>query len=680
MIHPNTPMTVRPPLPKPVSRADDPGYLEAVYSGVLGKLIGVYLGRPVENWSYDRIAAEIGDVDYYIHDKRGRMLIVTDDDISGTFTFLRALEDYGFDPALTSEQIGQTWLNYLIENTTILWWGGLGNSTEHTAYLRLKDGISAPKSGSSALNSVQVAEQIGAQIFIDGWGMVCPGDPERAAWFAEKAARVSHDGEAVYGAQVVAALVAAAFTEKDIVKLLELALRTIPGDCTIARVISDLRQWHASGQDWRKTRQALDDKYGYHVFPGQCPIVPNHGVIVMSLLHGDGDFDRSLMIANTAGWDTDCNSGNVGAILGVRNGLAGLEGKDWRGPVADRLYIPSADGGRSVSDAVVEAVHVTNAGRRLASLPPVAPKDGARFHFSLPGSVQGWTGPVANKQGRLVIQGPGAASTPTFIPPEAKDMQTGYVLVANPTLFPSQTITADLVPNGARVRLFVDRYDEFDQSVRILGEEAAAGQIQWTVPETGGQPIHAVGIQVVSGTAELDSLTWGGVPTTSWPALEGTMWARAWVNSLDRFKPARDKYEYLVQNHGRGMLTMGARDWRDYRFAVTLIPRMADLCGVALRSQGLRRHYAFLFTRQGTVRLEKELDGRRLLAEVPFRFEWYQAMQVEAVAVGPELSLFVDGQLILQYTDPEPGLASGALGFVVEGGCMGAQNPGVRPA
>ncbi|HZC34735.1 MAG TPA: ADP-ribosylglycohydrolase family protein [Chthoniobacterales bacterium] len=30
-------------------------YLERVYAGVLGKIIGVYLGRPFENWTNDRI-------------------------------------------------------------------------------------------------------------------------------------------------------------------------------------------------------------------------------------------------------------------------------------------------------------------------------------------------------------------------------------------------------------------------------------------------------------------------------------------------------------------------------------------------------------------------------------------------------------------------------------------------
>ena len=66
----------------------------------------------------------------------------------------------------------------------MLWWGGLGNSTEHTAYLRLKNGVKAPSSGSAALNSQVVSEQIGAQIFIDGWAMASPGDPDQAARLA----------------------------------------------------------------------------------------------------------------------------------------------------------------------------------------------------------------------------------------------------------------------------------------------------------------------------------------------------------------------------------------------------------------------------------------------------------------------------------------------------------------
>ena len=165
-----------------------PDYAERVYAGVLGKVIGVYLGRPFEGWSYERIQQRLGDIEYYVHDKLDVPLIVTDDDIAGTFTFIRALEDHGTNPDISPKDIGESWLNYLIKGRSVLWWGGLSQSTEHTAYLRLASGIDAPMSGSMEMNGQVVAEQIGAQIFIDGWAMVAPGDPDQAVKFAEAAA------------------------------------------------------------------------------------------------------------------------------------------------------------------------------------------------------------------------------------------------------------------------------------------------------------------------------------------------------------------------------------------------------------------------------------------------------------------------------------------------------------
>ena len=52
------------------------------YDVVLGKFIGVYLGRPFEGWTYDRIMKELGEINYYVHERLGVPLIVTDDDIS----------------------------------------------------------------------------------------------------------------------------------------------------------------------------------------------------------------------------------------------------------------------------------------------------------------------------------------------------------------------------------------------------------------------------------------------------------------------------------------------------------------------------------------------------------------------------------------------------------------------
>src|ERR1700758_1470629 len=368
-----------------------PDYLERVYAGVLGKIIGVYLGRPFEGWTQQRILSELGEIWDYQHERLGVPLVVADDDISGTFTFLRALPDHGGSADLSAEQIGKSWLNYIVENRSILWWGGMGNSTEHTAFLRLKNGIPAPQSGAIATNGKTVAEQIGAQIFIDGWALVAPGNPGLAAELARKAGSVSHDGEAIYASQLLAAMEAQAFVEPGIDQLIETGLKYLPADCLITRLVSDVRNWYRTDNDWRLTRDRIEREYGYDKFPGNCHVIPNHAIIILSLVYSEDNFGRALMIANTSGWDTDCNSGNVGCLIGIKNGLAAIVAK-LREPVADKLYLSTADGGRCITDAVRETYEICRIAHQLGQARPIStPKNGARFHFSLAGSVQGWS-------------------------------------------------------------------------------------------------------------------------------------------------------------------------------------------------------------------------------------------------------------------------------------------------
>ena len=104
-------------------------YEEQVFAGVLGKVIGVYAGRPFEGWWKERLEAKWGFIDHYVHKDQNVPLVVSDDDISGTLTFVRALEDSGLYKDTPDEFFGDTWLNYLLEGKTILWWGGMGHST-----------------------------------------------------------------------------------------------------------------------------------------------------------------------------------------------------------------------------------------------------------------------------------------------------------------------------------------------------------------------------------------------------------------------------------------------------------------------------------------------------------------------------------------------------------------------
>ena len=251
---------------------------------------------------------------------------------------------------------------------------------------------------------------------------------------------------------------ARAFVEPDIDALLDTALAAIPPDSLIARQITDLRGWHTDEPDWQSARTLLEQRYGYHLYGGGCHTVPNFGVIILALLWGAGDWDISMMIVNTAvGTPTATPEISAACWVFATDSTPSPEG--WRGPVADRLYLPTADGGRAVTDIATEAVRLAGIGRALHGGTPMVLKDGARFHFSLPGSVQGFAisagdGTVVHVTSttlagdtsqalRITTAGSRSvtATTATFIPPEARD-KAHYELLASPALSPGQRVRA----------------------------------------------------------------------------------------------------------------------------------------------------------------------------------------------------------------------------------------------
>ncbi|BCM88943.1 hypothetical protein IAD21_00785 [Abditibacteriota bacterium] len=690
-------------------------YAERVYAGVLGKIIGVYLGRPFEQWPYERIADTFGDVNYYVHDKVNMPLIVTDDDITGTFTFIRALEDHGPTSTLSAEEIGWTWLNYIIENRTILWWGGLGYAAEHTAFLRLKAGIPAPRSGSLELNGWQVAEEIGSQIFIEGWGLVAPGNPALAAQLAAKAASVSHDREAIYGAQVIAIMASQAFIERDLNALLDLALSFIPADSEIARCIIDVRLWHAGEPDWRVTRQKIVEKYGYERYGTNCPIVSNHAIVILGLLYGDDNFSKSLQITCNAAYDTDCNAANVGAILGIKNGLSAIDretsGQDWRGPVADRLFLPTAEGGSCFTDALTVSGKLVNLGRALAGLEPELPKNGARYHFSQPGSVQGFmaveearqtldVSNVARDDGRalqLRVMGEGEAwdaATDTFI--LSGSGKGGYDLVGNPSVFSGQTLRAEVEAatdnlSPVRVALLLFRYNANDElsaelTPPTLLESGQKTILEWKIPDFDGHPIAKVGLRLMDASVGdvvfLDSYSWNDEPSVSFhaPLVGGSAWKGAWVNAVDTQIRWEQQYHTIIQNRGRGLISTGTPDWKNYRASARFKLRAAQGGGLAVRYGGLERYYGLMLRRPGLLTLFKRRDGvETMLAEVAFDWEYEPLYNLFLNAEGTHLTAGIGEQILLSATDTELPLLSGGIALLIEEGCLMAQQVTVAP-
>ena len=298
---------------------------------------------------------------------------------------------------MDEKDVAEALLNYAPFEHGFFWWGGYGVSTEHTAYLNLKYGIPAPESGSSYQNGEIIAEQIGGQIFIDCWGLVSPGNPEQAAYLAKKAASVTHDGEGIFGGIFVSCCISAAFEKTTIEDVIETALHYIPRDCTYAKMVHDIQNFYKKHpEDWRLCMEWIQNHYGYDKYGGNCHIIPNAAVMVLSLLYGNGEFSKTINICNMCGWDTDCNVGNIGAIMGVYCGIDGIDFEKWVKELQDLLICSSTLGYlniRTISDYVSELTiwAYQLAGENLPSTwKSLEDAHAENCHFEFPGAIHGF--------------------------------------------------------------------------------------------------------------------------------------------------------------------------------------------------------------------------------------------------------------------------------------------------
>jgi ADP-ribosylglycohydrolase len=688
---------------------------EQTYAGVLGKIIGVYLGRAVEGWSYKAITDTFGEIEYYVNDRVGSPLIVPDDDISGTFLFYQALEDNGFPNPIDAATIGDTWLNYIVEDKTVLWWGGLGRSTEHSAYLRLKAGIRAPESGSARLNSRAMAEAIGAEIFIDSWALSNPGEPERAAAMARAAASVSHDGIAVEAAVLLAAMEAAAFVERDIGKLLDIGSMFSRSD-ELRGIVDQVRDQCAKANHWRSVRQWLEDHHSYRHYPGCCPMVPNHALLLASLIMGGDDLQRGMMIAVSSGWDTDCNAGNLACLTGIRLGMRAFrQGPDFRGPVADQIYVVGADGGDCFSDAVIETRRARRAAASLSGVDYTPPQ--SRFAFEYPGAVQGFR-PCPHHEGRQAItrigntnEGggdhglelrfetlakgmSGSVSVQTFIDPRplAQSETSYFEVISSPSVYGTQTLTATIrtfdgvIPD---LRFYIIHYNGAGVLTKLRGEKLALRdgdtELRWQVPPTGGLPIQRLGIEIssearLSGRIAVLRLDWAGAPSAFVmgsaydlspkisPFDTSSYWLKSFVSSALHFRPDIDTTFALSHPGENGVVTIGTREWQDYSVSARFTMDLHESAGLVARARGHRRYYAAVLGHQ-TARIICRIDSTvHVLATAPFAYAENQKLHLKLCVERDRIDFHIEGQAVVHATDGR--LAAGAAGMVVEAGTI----------
>jgi len=137
--------------------------------------------------------------------------------------------------------------------------------------------------------------------------------------------------------------------------------------------------------------------------PGNCHVIPNHALVILPRLWARPAFQDAMRIANTAGWDTDCNAGNVGCLFASGPGLQARRGARLphaRSPTGCTSRPLMA---RIITDAVIEAQSLISTGHASPGAEPSISAKTCAFNFNFPGSLQGF----ASKNGIAGALAPG---------------------------------------------------------------------------------------------------------------------------------------------------------------------------------------------------------------------------------------------------------------------------------
>ncbi len=298
-------------------------YRDKMKAGWIGQMAGVGWGWPTEFKWISKIIPENEMPEW----KPELINQFKQDDIYVEMTFLRTLELHGLNVSIRQAGID-------FANSGYKLWHANNNGRRN-----LRDGIAPPDSGHPRFNSH--ADDIDYQIEADFSGLISPGLGNEVVRLGEIFGRLMNYGDGIYGGQFVGGMYTEAFFEKDVKKIVDAGLKCVPRGSQFHECITDMIKWHGENpKNWKKTWQLVEDKYcknlDYRKFActKNAPATKkrrknidakiNAAYIVMGLLYGKGDPDRTITISTRCGQDSDCNPSNAAGVLFTTIGFSNL--------------------------------------------------------------------------------------------------------------------------------------------------------------------------------------------------------------------------------------------------------------------------------------------------------------------------------------------------------------------
>ena len=361
----------------------------------LGQLVGNYMGFPFENlyvdepipFLVDRYYTFRDDPSIRLHrdDHRSYLPILavmfggaySDDDTDIEFVTLHTVEKHGLD--VNYAQITDAWKQHINRKIWV---------ANRTARNLMDKGMVAPDTGSRKNNRNWF--QIDPQLVNEIWSAFYPGMTKQAAARAQWGARITNDDWGTHATVAYGVMYSGAFFEKDVEKLVAMAVAAVPNEGPFAEGIRDVVRWHHEHTDWRDTRKKIHEKYyrykkGSYEAPVSVVSSLQNGLCgIMAILYGQGDFEKTVGIAVSAGYDCDNQAATCGGLLGVLGGADAVSdrltkqcmfgNRKWNKPFNDTYINFSRDGlpiANRISDivqrtvAIAEEAIVGNGGRKI---------------------------------------------------------------------------------------------------------------------------------------------------------------------------------------------------------------------------------------------------------------------------------------------------------------------------
>lgn len=332
---------------------DESTLKDKIEGGWRGRIAGCILGKPVEFLMKERdsrkvltnLLKESGEyplndfvskstIDLYPPESRPKWYqgespslrefisyAPADDDLDYTVISLDILKEYG--KGFTPDNVLEKWVSKIPFSAVC--------TAEKMAYRNFVMGMRYPQTA-TFFNSYY--EWIGAQIRTDLYGYISPGKVEEAAAMGFSDSAASHIANGIYGGMWVSAALASAFFETDVKTVIETGLAQIPQK---SRFVTQMRitmeEAINNGEYYQKTFDGIQERLGnYHC----VHTINNACIVAASLIHGEGDFGKTICIAVMGGLDTDCNGATAGSIAGLMLGVKNIE-KKWIEPFNNTL-------------------------------------------------------------------------------------------------------------------------------------------------------------------------------------------------------------------------------------------------------------------------------------------------------------------------------------------------------